>query len=175
MQRFSRTSKTEESTTNVNSVQDNAVLFMEIQNDHTIVFPNIAKATSAHRTLVVLLTKTMAEITTQVTSLTANVLTKKSENAHLKNHDIIWLMQVPQLITLRSVTEILMRRAEKSLTPTGIVHLTGLRSRKPILPQLAATSLMDIKNCRRDWKLREEKNVTSIGSMADQPREGGRD
>ena len=164
MQRFSRTSKTEESTTNVNSVQDNAVLFMEIQNDHTIVFQNIAKATSAHRTLVALLTKTMAEITTQVTSLTANVLTKKSENAHLKNHDIIWLMQVPQLITLRSVTEILMRRAEKSLTPTGIVQ-RPLRLNKPILPRLASNLLAKATNWRCDWILRKEYNVTRIGSM----------
>ena len=65
------------------SAQANAALFMEIQQDHTMALENIATATQADRTLVALLTKTIAEFTTQVTSITAKLLTAQSENARL--------------------------------------------------------------------------------------------
>ena len=149
---------------------------------------NLATATQSDRTSVALLTKKIAELSNKVNTLTVKLATAQSENARLKifghrsanagsnadhRHRSANVGPPSDQNPLRDQN--IYSRSGKSLTPTGIVHLTGLRSRKPILPQLAATSLMDITNCRRDWKLREEKNVTSIGSMADQPREGGRD
>ena len=44
---------------------------------------NLATSAQENRTLVALLTKTIAEFTTQVTSITAKLLTAQSENARL--------------------------------------------------------------------------------------------
>ena len=90
-----------------------------------------------------------------------------------KNLYIVWPTQAPQPSSLLPVNKLFMRRADKSSTPTGIVHHTVLRWRKPILPWLASTRLMNTKNLRRDWILTEENNGTSIVSMADQLIEGG--
>ena len=60
--------------------------------------------------------------------------------------DIVWPMYRPDLMKIRSVTAMYIQGAGKNPTPTGIAHLTGLRSRSPILPQLAATRLTDTTN-----------------------------
>ena len=83
-QRSDTTSKTEGCADNVQSAQSNTVLFTEMQQDHTMTLENIATATQADKTLVALLTKTIAELLTQVTTLTANLAMAQSENACLK-------------------------------------------------------------------------------------------
>ena len=66
------------------SAQANAALFTEVLQDHTMALANLATATQANKTSVALLTKIIAELTTQVTSLTAKKLTTQSENARFK-------------------------------------------------------------------------------------------
>ena len=142
---------------------------------------NLTTETQADRTSFAMLTKTIAELSTQVTTLTAKLATAKAENACLKrSRNFSANAGDPDNQVYRSVTvgppsdQNLLRnrniysRSGKSLTPTGIAHLTGLRSRNPILPQLAATSLMETKNGRRGWIPREEKYGTKIGSRAGQ-------
>ena len=68
------------------SAQANAALFTEMQQDYTMVLENLATATQANRTSVALLTKAIADITTQVTSLTAKFLTTQLENNFLKKY-----------------------------------------------------------------------------------------
>ena len=63
--------------------------------------------------------------------------------------------------------------AGKSSTQTDIANLTGLRSRNPIFPQLAANPLMDKKNWQPEWIQGEEKHGTRIVSTAGQPSERG--
>ena len=82
--RSSRTSKTKGYASNVRSVQSNAALFTEMQQDHTMALANLAIATQADRTLVAMLTKTIAELSTQVSTLTAKLATAQSDNACLK-------------------------------------------------------------------------------------------
>ena len=62
--------------------------------------------------------------------------------------DIVRPIYVPQPITICPVTTISIQGVGKSSTPTGIVHLAGLRSRKPILPQRVPYCLMITKNWR---------------------------
>ena len=81
--RSSRTSKTKGYATNEQYAQSNAALFTKIHQDHTMALENIATATQSDKTLVVLLTKKIAELTTQVTTLNAKLVTAQSENAHL--------------------------------------------------------------------------------------------
>ena len=83
-QRSSRTSKTEGYAANVQSTQANAALFVEMKQDHTLVLANFATATQANITSFMLLTKTIAELSTQVSTLTAKLATAHSENARLK-------------------------------------------------------------------------------------------
>ena len=71
------------------STQSNVVLFTEMQQDYNLALANLAKATQADRTLAALLNKTIAELSTQVSILTAKLATAHSKNAHLKNRDII--------------------------------------------------------------------------------------
>ena len=82
--RSSRTSKTKGYAENVQSVQANAALLTEMQQEHTLALANIATTTQSKRTSVVLLTKTTAEISTQVSTLTAKLETAHSENTCLK-------------------------------------------------------------------------------------------
>ena len=56
----SRTSKTEGYVAHVHAAQENAELFTEIQQDHTLAIANLATATQADRALVALLTKTIS-------------------------------------------------------------------------------------------------------------------
>ena len=163
-------------------------LFTEMHQDHTMALANVATVTQANRTSVALLTKTIAELSTQVTTLTANLATSQSDSDRLKrsghrfsnagapaNH-INYSGNVGALSDQSPLyyQNIYSRSGEKS-DPMGIAHLTGLRSRKPILPRLAANRLMDTKNWRRGCIIREEKHGTIIGSTADQSIEGGWD
>ena len=75
--RSSRTSKTKRCVANVKSVQAKPALFTKMQQDHTMALENLATATQSNRTLFMLMTKTIAEITTQVTTLTANIETEQ--------------------------------------------------------------------------------------------------
>ena len=51
---------------------------------------NLAMATQSNRTLVALLTKKIANLSTQVTTLTANLATAQSENSCLKKFRNCW-------------------------------------------------------------------------------------
>ena len=55
-----------------------------MQKNHTIVLENLATATHADIILVVLLTKTISEISTKVSTLTAKLAMAQSEHACLK-------------------------------------------------------------------------------------------
>ena len=55
-----------------------------MQQDHTMVLANLATETQADITLVPLSTKTIAELSTQFTALTAKLATAQSDNACLK-------------------------------------------------------------------------------------------
>ena len=83
-QRLSRNSKTEGYEANVKSTKSNAALFTEMHQDHTMALANLATATQSDRTLVALLTKTVAELSTQVTTLAVKLAAAQSENACLK-------------------------------------------------------------------------------------------
>ena len=61
-QRLSRISKTEWYADNVQSAQANAALFTEMQQDHNMAMENLVTVTQAGITLVVLLTKTISEL-----------------------------------------------------------------------------------------------------------------
>ena len=63
------------------SAQANATLFTEMQQDHTLVLANIAKATQVDRISVALLMKKILEISSQVATLTVKLATAQSENA----------------------------------------------------------------------------------------------
>ena len=83
-QRSSRPSKTQGYASNVQSKRANVALFTNMQQSHTMELANLTTATQVDRTLVVLLKKTITEISFQVTTLTAKLATEKSENTHLK-------------------------------------------------------------------------------------------
>ena len=74
---------------NVHAAQANAEIFTKMQQDHTLALDNLTKATQADRTLVVLLTNIISELSIQVATLTAKLATAKSDNARLKNRDIV--------------------------------------------------------------------------------------
>ena len=142
------TSKTEAYVENLQYTQDNAALFTEIQQDHTMALKSISTPTQDDRTPVALLTKTIAEISTQVFTLTKNLATAQSDNARLKIYEHssarddhghrLANVQVPSdKNPLRDRN--IYSRIRKKLTPMGIAHLTGLSSRSPILTRLDAT------------------------------------
>ena len=83
-QRSSRTSKTKGYEENLQSAQADTAFFTNMQKDHTLALANLATATQADRTSVALLTKTIAELSNQVSNLTANLATAQSENVRLK-------------------------------------------------------------------------------------------
>ena len=83
-QKSSRTSKTKGFASNVKSTQANEAFFTKMQQDHTMNLENLAKVIQADRTSIAMLTKTIAEISTQVSTLTAKLVTAQSENACLK-------------------------------------------------------------------------------------------
>ena len=68
----------------MNSAQENAELFTDMQQDHTLALANLATATQADRTLVALLTKTISELSGQVALLTEKLATAQAENARIK-------------------------------------------------------------------------------------------
>ena len=64
----------------MHAVQANAELFTEMQQDHTLALANIATATQADRTSIVLLKKMISDLSCQVVHLTAKLATKKAKN-----------------------------------------------------------------------------------------------
>ena len=127
---------------------------------------NIATTTQSDRTLVALLTKTIAEISNHFTTLTTMLLTAQSENACIKiSEHILANAGDPDNHGHRSANvgdpsnynhprdQISIQGASKSSTPTVIVHLTGLGSRKPILLRRAPDQLTTTTNWQRYWIL----------------------
>ena len=82
--RLYRTSKTKGYAANVISARDNTTLFTNMQQDNTIVLANISTATQSERILVALLTKMIAKLSSEVSTLTAKLATAQSENTCLK-------------------------------------------------------------------------------------------
>ena len=82
--RSSRTSRNEGYVAHVHAAQANAELFTEIQQDHTLALVNLATATQADRTSVVLLTKTISELSGQFALLTEKLATAQAKNARMK-------------------------------------------------------------------------------------------
>ena len=68
----------------MHAAQENAELFTEMQQDHTLALANLTTATQADRTSVALLTKTISELSVQVAVLTAKLATAKDENTQMK-------------------------------------------------------------------------------------------
>ena len=64
--------------------QANAELFTKMQKYHTLALANLATATQADRKLVMLLTKTILELSGQVALLTAKLATSQGENVLMK-------------------------------------------------------------------------------------------
>ena len=71
-------------TENVKSAQSNAALFTKMKQDHTLALANLATATQANRKSVVMLTKTIAELSTQVSNLAAKLATAQYKNTCMK-------------------------------------------------------------------------------------------
>ena len=82
--RSSRTLKNKGYASHVHTGQANAKRFTEMQQDHTLEISNIATATQTNRTTVLLLTKTVLELSGQVALLTAKLATAQAENARMK-------------------------------------------------------------------------------------------
>ena len=68
----------------MHAAQANAELFTKMQQDHTLSLANLATATQADRTSVVLLMKNILELSSQVALLTAKLATSQAENARIK-------------------------------------------------------------------------------------------
>ena len=68
----------------MHAAQANAELFTEMQQDHTLELANLATATQSDRTSVALLTKTISEMSGQVTVLTAKLATVQAKNVRMK-------------------------------------------------------------------------------------------
>ena len=134
-----------------------------MQQDYTLDLANLATATQANRTLVALLTKTISGLLSQVATLTAKLATSQSENARLKNRDIVqpWPSTAirrpeirPRQIQTQTKTTMSTPRAENS-TLTGTAPLTATRWRNLTCPQLVASQIMDTTNRQCDWTSRE--------------------
>ena len=79
-----RTSRTEGYVAHVHAAQENAELFTNMQQDHTLALANIATATQDDRTSVALLMKTVLELSSKVALLTAKLATAQAENTRMK-------------------------------------------------------------------------------------------
>ena len=135
-QRSPRTSNTEGYAANVHATQTNAALFNKIQQDHTLALTNLSTATQADRTLVVLLTKMISEISSQVATLTEKLATAEYKNAKLKNWDIFQPRPSttigrpairPFQIQTQTKSEMCTPRADKNSTLTDTAPLTATR------------------------------------------------
>ena len=66
------------------STQENAELFTDMQQYHTVLLANLVTATLADRKSVALITKTISELSGQVALLTAKLATAQTQNARMK-------------------------------------------------------------------------------------------
>ena len=71
----------------MHAAQANTELFTEMQQDHTLALANPATATKADRTSFALVTKTISELSGQVTLLTEELATAQAKNTPMKNRD----------------------------------------------------------------------------------------
>ena len=149
------TSKTEGCAANIHAAQSNAALFTKMNQDHTLALVNLVTAKRANRTSVALLTKTISELSIQVTHLTAKLATAQAENARLKNWDIVQPQPStairrptirPRQIQPQAKTEMCNPRADKNLTLTVNVPPTATRWRKHTYPRLVASQRMGTKS-----------------------------
>ena len=139
----------------VHAAQANIELFTEIQQDHTLALANIATATQADRTSVALLTKTISELSGQVTLLTEKLATAQAKNARIKNRDsnqpqpgmdIRRPATRPRRILTQVKIESYIIEADRGLTlmgtapPTDTKWMSHTRQRYSILQAMVTTS-----------------------------------
>ena len=142
-QRSSRTLKTKLYAANVHDAQANAAIFAKMHQDHTLALANHETATQANRKSVVLLTKTVSELSSQVAHLTAKLATAQAENAQLKNRDIVQPRPStgagrpeirPYQIQPQSKIEMFTPITDKNSTLTGTASPTATRWRRHTRP-----------------------------------------
>ena len=130
------------------AAQSNTALLKEMHQYHTLALANLATVTQSDITSVTLLTKTVSELLSQFSTLTARLATEQSENASLKNRDIVWprpstAIGIPAIrphqIRIRSKTAMSIRVSETNSTLKGISHIKGTRSRSHTRPQVVAS------------------------------------
>ena len=68
----------------MHAAQENAELFTKMQQDHTLALTNLATTTQSDRTSIALLTKTISDLSSQVTLITAKIATAQAEKARMK-------------------------------------------------------------------------------------------
>ena len=68
----------------MHAAKANEEIFTKMQQDNIQALANLATATQADRISVALLTKTISNISSQVTLLTAKIATAQAENARMK-------------------------------------------------------------------------------------------
>ena len=76
--------KTKGYAANVHYAQANTALFAKMKQDHIMALANLATATQSDITAFALFTKTIADVSTQVTYITTKLATVQSKNARLK-------------------------------------------------------------------------------------------
>ena len=95
-----------------------------MKQDHIILLENLATATQAYRTLIAILTKMIAELTEQVTSLTAKLLTAHLDNAYLNRSEYCSSNAGTPADLNPPLDQNIYLKSGKSLTPMSIVHCT---------------------------------------------------
>ena len=148
----SRTSNTKSYAANVHAAQANAALFTKMQQDHNLALDYLETATQANITSVALLTKKISEILSQVATLTTKLATAKSNNARLKNRDIVQPRPStaighpeirPRQIQTQTKTAMCTPRADKNSTLTGTDPITATMWRNFTRPRLVSSQIMD--------------------------------
>ena len=143
-QKSSITSKTKGYAAHIHAAQDNAALFADMYQDHTLALANIATDTQANRTLVAMLTKTISDLSRQFTHLTAKVAIAHAKNTRLKNRDILQPRSgtdigrpaiLPRQIQPQAKIEICTPEADINSTLTGTAPPTATRWRRHTSPR----------------------------------------
>ena len=176
--RSSRTSKTKGYAANVQSAQANAALFAKMQQDHTMALANIATEIQANRTPAALLTKTIAKLSSQVTTLIAKLKLAQSYNARLKisrhclspddhGHRSANAGAPSDQNPLRDRN--IYSRSGKKFDPNRYCSYHGFK-----FEESHTSAICHYPLDGRGWTPREERHGTNNGSMAGQPSGGGR-
>ena len=168
----------------MHAAQAFVALSPEMQQDHTLALANLATSTQADRTSAALLMKTISELSSQVDTLTAKLVTAQSENAWLKKlvhcstpaEHGHWESSHLTPLGLKSNQDrnIYSKNGQNS-TLTGTNPPTATRWRNLTCLQLVASQRMATTNRQRDWKSGGGRHGTRSVSTAGLQSEYGRD